>query len=162
MMFLIGAVVVALSGPPVSAVGNQHVEAVQLVSAFADICLKSLGDGEAQIATAEGKPWGLVAGPPVKDEKRLQSDAFALGVQTVPSNCALTAKLEKSVSLEDVEAAFMKLTGAGQASPMTPPDVAFWMFANRADHRNYAIALKVSRTSDANVATSLVSNSKGR
>ena len=161
-MFLIGAVVVGLSGAPVSAVGNQHVEAVQLVSAFVDICLKNLGDGEAEIATAEGKPWGLVAGPPVKDEKRLQSDAFTLGVRTVPSGCTLTAELDKAVSLEAVESAFMKLTGAGQASTLTPPDVGFWMFANKADHRNYGIALKVSRTSDANVAIFTVSNPKGR
>jgi hypothetical protein len=161
-LFLIGVVVSGLTGAPVSPTGNQHVEPGQLVAAFADICLKSLGDGEAQIATAEGKPWGLVADPPAKDEKNFHSDAFALAVRAVPSNCALTAKLDKSVSLEDVESVFMKLTGADQASQLTPPDVGFWMFTRRADHRNFAIVLTVSRTSDANVAIFIASNAKRR
>jgi hypothetical protein len=149
-----------VTSTPLSAAATRPVNANELVSAFTDICLKSLGDEQAQIAAAQGKPWRFVAQQAADDEKRFRSDAFALGIRTANENCALTAELEKSASLGDVKAAFMKVAGADEPKPLPQSDSVYWIIAAQPDNREYVIGLKVSGASGRNLATIAVSKRK--
>ena len=94
-------------------------------------------------------------------EDRLRSKTFALGIRSADSNCALTAELSKSVGLNDLEAAFIKETGASEPQALPQSDSVYWMIAAGAQQQPYAIGLKVSATSGRNLATFAVSQPKG-
>jgi hypothetical protein len=144
-----------------SAAPNNLVEPSLLVSAFTGICLKNVGDQASQKAAAQGQPWQLIPQKSENDEERLRSQAFALGIRAADNNCALTAELGKSVSLDDLKAAFIKETGANEPQALAQPDSVYWMIAAGPQEQPYAIGLKVSAASGRNLATFAVSHPKG-
>jgi hypothetical protein len=144
-----------------SAAVSKPVEPSQLVSAFTGICLKNVGDQAAQRAAAQGQPWKLVTRKSENGEERLRSEDFALGIRAADNNCALTAELGKSVSLDDLKAAFIKETAAHEPQALPQSDSVYWIIAAGPQEQRYAIGLKASATSGRNLATFAVSQPKG-
>jgi hypothetical protein len=154
-----GVSLFSLTGAPVSTATDQHPEPSQFVSAFADICLRHLGDEQAQIAAAQQMPWRMIAEKAANGEKRFRSEALALGIGGANENCALTAELEKSASLADVKSAFVKVAGADEPKALLQSESVYWIIADPGD-QEYVIGLKVSGESGRNLATFAASKRK--
>jgi len=152
----------SLSGQPAVAAAMAPAapaaDAKQLIAAFEAICLTQFGDTEGQIATGAAAPWLFKPdGAPEQGVTYYRNGAMMLSIRPGDQrSCAVTGKVLPAEDLESVRASVRAALELGEGQTEPGSDSCIWLIASDGDNQRYAIGLKLSGKTGANVATLLL------
>jgi hypothetical protein len=121
----------------------------RLVTAFEKICLDHVRDPETRAAAAQGAPWNMKPAP--GEVGLFFGQSMKLHIVETDSQCALTARIDATASLDSVATAAASLLPRDAAQPGSS-DTLLWA-ADDQTGAKIGVGLKVSNQSGMNLAT---------